>query len=1212
VPKLPSFLSFNFLVLGNRKLNPVEDGMKSVTSNLARSFRRLFLVCAALATLSSMALAQEATGRVSGTVYDTSGAVVPDVHIVVTNTSTHIARGTTTDKNGFYQVLSLAIGDYTVSADHKGFIPVTTSASTLEINQTLKIDIKLQVGAETQIVTVESAAAAIETVNPTLGSTVSGVEIGNAPLNGRNALDLALLQPGVLPADNPGNAGARSANTAFSISGGRNDSNTFLLDGGLNNDLLDNGVVYNPNPDSIEEFRVLTNNFTAEYGRNGGGIVTVVTKSGTNDWHGSGFEFNRNEAYNANDFIDNSLGKPRAILKRNQYGVTFGGPIKKNKLFFFLSYQGQRESQSNPTDVGTAFTPAELNGDFSQSSHQTKAAVACFLSGQQQPGGTPAGELENPCQVATAPLTPNSFFQPDPTLAAQGVIKPSQIDPVALAYIKAGFIPSNASGVAQFQVPGKDDRDEITGKFDLHATEKDQLAITLGRAQNPNSGLPGTVGFPGFAGAPALSLFATGGNSHRYFLNFAYTRIVSSSMLNEFRVTAQRRNNLQANPSTKLGTPQSFGTTVTPDNATAPPLLTFPSLTAGLSPQGPSTLIDNTFGYTDTFTWTRGKHTMKFGGGFSAFQDNQVFDFFVNGNFDFVPSVGNVDSGTNLQTTFGAGDPFANFLLGIPDFFFQAPAAPSNIRGKTTHTFAQDEWHVANNLVLTAGLRYEYSTPKSDTKGRTFSIVPGAQSTVFPNAPVGVLFPGDKGAPTGANFPRKNDFAPRFGFAWQPFHDSKTSIRGGFGLFYDILKAEDNFQFNGQFPFAATSTIFFSDPSGTTAPFGFATDPFGSTGSPNPFPSKPVDHNISFINNVGTFGGNGVFFVDPNIRTPYTYQYNLSVEHELARKLTVAAAYVGSSSHGLTGLKDINPFDPATLSNPNPQRILNETPGNFPAFTNPDPNGVKPAGFNPNLPNGSLSFLPEFRNVANANYHALQLSARQQSTTVPVLGNMYYTFAYTYAHSIDDASGFRNNQSQVPFFQPHLFRGSSDFDLRHVITFSGGWDLPFNHGPQKLVKGWSLYPIVSWRTGYPIDVTPLQNAQSVAPGVSGVGDQNLLNANLIKPIQYLDPHKEQTINGVTGFFFFSPNSYGPATKGYGTSPRDLLRGPGRTNVDLSLAKDTPLHGDRFRFKATLDAFNVFNHTQFRALGNNSASTKLGEAVNTYSPRILQLGAHITF
>lgn len=1132
--------------------------MKRHTKRFAMS---LSMTCAMFVLISCVpAFAQDASGRIVGTVFDSSGAVVPGVHIVVTNAGTRVSRTTTTSDTGYYQVLALPIGSYTVSADRKGFSPVTTSANTLEINQSLKVDITLRVGSETQTVKVETTAPTVETINPTMGSTVSEREIMNAPLNGRNVLDLALLQPGVLPADNPGNGGARSATLGFSVSGGRDDSNTFLLDGGLNNDLLDNGVVYNPNPDSIQEFRVLTNNFTAEYGRNGGGIVTEVTKSGTNSFHGTAFEYNRNTDYDANDFITNSLGGPRDNLKRNQYGGTFGGPIKKNKIFFFFAYQGQRQTDTTPSSVGTTFTPAQLQGNFSGSPNQ--ANVAAFLQA-------------------------NPFFQSNPALAAQGIIDPTKIDPVAQAYIKAGLIPTstNSGGAISFIDPSTDNRDEVTGKFDFDLTDKDKIAVTLGRLQNPNSGLG--VGTPGVGGAaqPAPGIFTGGGNNHRYFLNLAYTRIVSNTMLNEFRVTAQRNNILQAVPSTKLGGPQAFGTTVTPDNPTGPPLLTFPALSVGFSPQGPSNLIDNTFTYTDTFSWTRGKHTMKFGGGFTAFQDNQVFDFFVDGNFDFVGTLDGV-------TPFGAGDPFANFLVGIPDFFFQAPAAPSNIRSKTTYIFGEDEWHVAPNLALTFGLRYEYNSPKLDTKGRTFSVVPGAQSTVFPNAPEGILFPGDANAPTGANFPDKKNFAPRLGFAWQPWHDSKTSIRGGFGIFYDILKAEDNFQFNGQFPFASTSFIGFNDPSGTAAPFGLVTDPFGSTGSPNPFPSQPVNHNINFANAVGTFGGGGVFFVDPHLRTPYTYQYDLTIEHELARKVAVSLAYVGSSSHGLTGLKDINPFDPASLST-NPIRILNEAPGNTPT---------------------SLGFMPQFMNVANANYNALQFALRQQSTNVPVFGSMYYTLGYTYAHSIDDASGFRNNTDQVPFFQPQLFRASSDFDLRHVVTFSGGWDLPFDRGPKTLVKGWSLYPILSWRTGFPITVSAGLPTLNGVPGPSGAGDGGLVNANLVGPVSYLTGHSTQTIGGVTGVYFFTPTSFDPnVTSGYGTAPRNLLRGPGRTNLDLSLAKVTPVLGEHISLKLSVDAFNVFNHTEFRSIGSNAADpTTLGQVLTVYPPRILQLGAHIVF
>ena len=1123
--------------------------------NNSRKFlpsRILFGAVLLMLAFCSALYGQSERARIIGAVTDPQGAVVPGASVAVINVATGVAVQTTTDQQGQYQAPELPIGSYKVKVERQGFKTTETVAYKLEINQTLKVDVRLPVGTISEVVEIADTAATVDTITPTMGSTVPEMEIHNAPLNGRNALDLALLQPGVVPADNPGNGGTASANTAFSISGGRNDSNTFVLDGGLNNDLLDNGVVYNPNPDAIQEFKVLTSNFSAEYGRNAGGIVTVVTKSGTNDFHGTAFEYNRNDAYNANTYINNSLGQPRPVLKRNQYGGTLGGPILKKKLFFFVSYQGQRQSAITPTSA-TTFTPAELQGNFSASPNQ--ASVAAFLQA-------------------------NPFFQSNPALAAQGIIDPTKFDPVAQSYIKAGLVPTSplASGLTAFQNPATDNPQEITAKFDWELTNNDRLSVTLGRNQDPNSS--------GLAATP--SQFIDTNNVHSQFLNFSYVRTISSNMLNEFRVTAQRANIQQAVPASNLGTPQSFGTTVTPDNPVAPPLITFPNMSLGFSPQGPTRLTDNTFIYSDTFSWTHGRHNWKFGGSFAAFQNNTLFDFFVNGNFDFVPSV-------------GAGDAFANFLLGVPDFLFQAPAAPSNIRSKATYVFGQDEWRVANNLVLTAGLRYEYSTPKSDSLGRSFSVVPGAQSTVFPNAPLGILFPGDAGAPAGSNFPDKKNFAPRFGFAWQPFHDGKTSIRGGFGVFYDVLKGEDNLQFNGQFPFAATAFIGFPDPSNPptgvtlTAPFGFVTDPFGSTGSTNPFPSKPINHNISFLNNVGTFGGAGVFFVDPHLRTPYTYQYNLSIENEVARKMTFTVAYVGSSSHGLTGLKDVNPFDPTSLSNPVPQRLLNETPGNLTA----DPT---------NFFDGSIGFLPQFMNIANANYNALQLSLRQQQASVPVLGTMYYTVGYTWAHSLDDASGFRNNTAQVPAFQTHLFYASSDYDVRQTLTFSGGWDLPFNKGPKRLVKGWSLYPILSARTGFPFSVTDGLNTTNGNPGPSGAGDAGLVNANLVSPIQYVNSHS-------TGQFF-NPASFVAApgnviTGSYGTAGRNAFRGPGRTNLDLSLAKATPLT-ERVSLRLSVDAFNIFNHTQFRSLDTNVADATLGQVLSTYAPRELQLAAHIAF
>lgn len=1110
------------------------------------------------------AYAQDATGRVTGIIYDPSGATIAAAQITVTNVATQISRETTSDATGFYQVLALPVGDYTVSVEHQGFRSATTAASKLEINQTLKIDVTLEVGSTTESVVVEATTGTVETINPTLGSTVSERTVQDMPLNGRNALDLALLQPGVLPADNPANASGGTGGMQFSVGGGRSDSNTFVLDGGLNNDLLDNGVVYNPNPDSIQEFRVLTSDFTAEYGRSAGGIVTEVTKSGTNAFHGSAYDFLRNTAFDANDFFSNFNGEPRQVLHRNQYGGTVGGPVKKDKLFFFLAYQKQQLSEQAASSQVTLPTSAELQGDFSASPN--KAAVASFLQA-------------------------NPFFQPNAALAAQGIIAPSSIDPVAQAYIKAGLIPTSnsASGAASFQNPLTDNPDEFTGKFDYEATPKDHFTVTLGRILEPELN-PGPGGIPGYGSTTTL---------YSRFFNAAYSRTFSSSVLNEFRATAQRSDTLQRVPAVNQPTSTALGINIKSDNPTGPTQIDFPNAVIGFSIQGPSRLVDNTFAYSDVLSWIHGKHTMKFGGSFSAYQDNQVFNFEIDGQFFY-------------STSGAAGDPFANFLVGLPDTYDQGPAAPSNIRTKATYAFGQDEWHVRSNLTLTYGLRYEYSTPKSDTEGRTYSVMPGApQSTVFPGAPLGLLFPGDAGAPNGSNFPDRKNFAPRFGFAWQPFHDGKTSVRGGWGIFYDVLKAEDNFQFNGQVPFASAAFIGNFQPQGpaTTAGFGFQSDPFGSTGNPDPF-GQPLNHSVNFANTFGTFtsNGTGATIVDPHLRTPYTYQYNLSIERQISNKLIARAAYVGSSSHGLTALVDINPFDPATLSSPNPQRFLNERAGNFPAFTNSDPNGVTPPGFNPNVPNGSFGQEQEFKNASNANYNSLQLSLTQQTANVWKLGGMYYTLGYTWAHSIDNASGFRQGSSAVPFFDPQLFRASSDFDIRQYLTFSAGWDLPFNRGPQRLVKGWSLYPILTWRTGFPFTALGGFPVLDNAPGPSGAGDQELINANLVAPIQYVNPK-------TNGLQLFNQASFNDnVVQGYGTAPRNIIRGPGRTNLDLSLAKVTPLYRERITLELRVDAFNIFNHTQFQNIDNSAQDigSTFGQVISAYDPRILQVAAHLRF
>ncbi len=1173
-----------------------------------------------------VSLAQDATGRIFGTVYDQQGAVIPEVRITVTNTATRDARVTTTDKDGSFQLLALPIGSYKVTAEHTGFRMVISKDEKLLINQALRIDFKMEVGAISQTLEVGAEAAPVETVNPTVGQSITGRVLTDMPLNGRDMLDLALLQPGVTES-NDDNAGAGN----YSIAGGRTDSVTFLLDGGNNNDLLDNSNLLDPNPDAIAEFKLLASDYTAEYGRNGGGIISIVTKSGTNQLHGGVFDFLRNRSFDANDYFNNQLGIPRLDLKRNQYGATLGGPIVKDKAFFFLAYQGQRQIQAIPDDDVPVFTPQELNGDFSNNG--------------------------SPDQGVVAFLTANPYFAATTNGGARNAqIDPTKFDPVAQAYIKAGLVPSAPGGLYSASLEATDNRDELTTKFDLNLNSKDKFSVTLGL--NRTYGIS-PLDASTVAGYPSRTV------ANYYFFNFAYTRIFSTTLLNEFHFIAHRSNyysdvTLGSHPTgAELGV---IG--VTPDLVTGPTNIYMDNgLTFGPSENGPTRYIENTFSWTDALSWTRGKHNWKFGAGFSPYQENLVYGFYLNGELDFYTG-----------TSTGSGNDFADFLLGIPDAFFQNALAPSNIRTRSTYAFGQDEWHIGKKLVLTLGLRYEYNSPKLDNQGRTFSVIPGLQSQRFPNAPPGLVFPGDPGSPLGVNFPDRTNFAPRFGFAWDPTGSGKTSLRGGGGIFYDILKGEDNLQFNGQPPFVGSAGLYFNSPdflpptceytaSGcpVTAPLTYMSHPFQnacnynaagncvSLGVPNSFPSKPPPSNVSFLQFLPVNTTGAIFLDDPHLRTPVVYQYNLSLQRNLFADMVLETNYVGSTGHGLTSLRDINPMALGTTN-----RLLNGTSGNCGPYLNVVCYGA----------------LPEFQNVSNANYNALEASITRQPKDSR-LGTAYYTLAYTYGHNIDNASGFEQRNSAVPAYSPDLLRASGDTDVRHRISLSGGWDLPFDRawaaGPKRLTRGWSFYPIFTYRTGFPYDIfAQLPDATDpLNPGSSGAGDPGISRAAVVAPIRTFNPRQRRTINEitygtdptgticeitttpVTGNFIFDPNSFSniplennsyfdggfpnpcfpqldpvhnPADRTYGL-PRNVLRGPTLTNVDIALAKTTSIT-ERFKMQFRAEFFNALNHPEFAqpTLGNNTTNIyapTFGQVTTTGSfrgptPRIGQLALRITF
>jgi hypothetical protein len=1036
-------------------------------------FRRFFLMTPLVFLLCCRSTtAQTATGRIIGTVSDAQGAAIAGAQVTITNTGTDVRSGAVTNADGFYQILELSIGTYTVTAEHEGFSKVVTAPEPLDINQSLRIDVHMKVGSVVETVRVDAQAAQVETVNPTIGGTVSGAPIQNLPLNGRNTLDLALTQPGVVPiADDLGTYGTSNGGSngigGISVAGGRGDAVTYLLDGGINNRTTSNQVVFNPNPEAVEEFRLLENNYTAEYGRNGGGTISEVVKSGTNSFHGSLFDYMRNDAFNASDFFDNAQGNPRPVLKRHQFGGTIGGPITvpklidgKDRFFFFFSYQGQRQTQTvNPANTGlvTTYTPAELTGDFSNFN------------------GT------GPDPQVAAFLQAHPFYQSDPVKAAQAIIDPTKIDPVAQAYVSAGLIPTSPTGQVFPLGRATDNSNQYLGKFDFYATRNDRVTLTVGSEKEP-------ILNPFFgANVPGFSSAAT---TWDYFANIGYTKTISPTVLNELHVTAQRWYQTTV-PASHPPALAALGVNVNSDDPFGPPQLSFNSgMTVGFDPNV-HWKADNTYAFTDALTWNRGRHTWKFGGRFGIMQENSVYSYQTNGIFYFY-GPGGVGSGNDL----------ADFLFGAADEYYQSSKAPSNEHQKQYAAFAQDEWKVTSRLTLTLGLRYEYTTPETDSRGFSFSIVPGAQSQRFVNSPTGLVYPGDPGAPQGWYFPDRKNFAPRIGFAWDPFGNGRTSLRGGFGMFYDTLNGWMSDWATDEPPFAASADIFFNP--APNAANTTLSHPYQAAGAPDPFPSQiPPPKNYDFGGaGLLPFGNGSNNFVNPHLKTPYIYQYNLSAQRQLANGLMAELGYVGSSSHKLLTWLDANPFIPGTTT-----RVLNQ-----------------------GLASPNFGYLTTFDGLNNANYNGLLASLTKRESDVRYLGQVFFTLAYTWSHNLDNGSGFNSRNTQIASYNVHQLYGNSDFDIRQRLTFSGGWDLPlakaWASGPKRLTEGWSLYPILFAQSGIPLDVLAGLHQNQNIPGPSGVGDREVVRANQVtSSIHTFDPHQAQSFNGVTANYYFDPNDF---------------------------------------------------------------------------------------
>jgi Carboxypeptidase regulatory-like domain len=1183
--------------------------MKRIFGAVVTCLSIVLCVSLSLTILGSQpAAAQQATALITGTVRDTTGAVVAGAKVTATNTGTNATHQTTTSKDGDYLFTLLPIGTYQLAVEAPGFEKYAQTGITLEINQKARLDIQLKVGSTSQVVEVQGNVTQVDTVSATLGKVETNTRIENLPLASRDTMQLGLLQAGVFAPDQDDGSG-----NPFSVSGQRSESMTFLIDGADNNDFLGNNMVVDPNPDAVDEFKIITNNYEAEYGRTSGGIVNQVVKSGTNSVHGDVFEYFRNTALDASDYFLQQV----PIFRYNLFGGTIGFPILKDKMFLFASYQGARRAEGQNPGILTVLSPAERNGDFSEL--------------------LPSTQLQDPATGYTN--YPNNQVP---------------VDPVMKNYINRYLPLPNApnNGFVEDPVASLQE-DQFVFRYDWNISHKDTLSAFYIYDDQPQ-----TFPFEIINGASTGGNVPLGSgftNAQRFQnVSVSWTRTISPTMLNEARVTANRSAILQAVP-TNTTSPADLGfLTIHPDDpkGIAPPLISVNgAFSLGPSPQGPTTLHDMTYQYQDTFSWTRGSHALKFGADVRFIQNNFNYDYYTNGSFDY---------GTYYTNT---GNALADFVGGFTDSYYQFSNAVYGIRAHQLYFFAQDEWKITKNLSLDYGLRYEYNSPQTDPHNEIMGWFPGQQSKVFPQAPPNFLYPGDPGTPNrGLLYPDYNNVSPRFGFAWNMLGNGKLVMRGGFGIFYDIEDGALNLQFGGQPPFGYVANNY---PCFTTAALAapgcllpingsYTADPFqtATTGYANPYPFIASGNYGKFFTPKIPFA----FVVTPHFRTPYAENFNYGFQYQATRDTMVEAVYVGSMSRKAISSQNYNV---PTMGGPNgllTQYLYYVSQGVDPsAYVSVDCarplaacNGTGAPAFT-GIPTGATQILTNLSNGSSSG-NELQLTVDRRMNH-----GLGFRVAYTVGKTIDVTSGFRARSSTYTDpADPRFDRGLADFDTPQRLVLSPIWQIPLGKNASGFKKyalgGWTASTIAVFQKGNPYNLYS-QNG-------SGFLNLGLDRPDVVGPIKVLNPRKISTfspspngINGsclpetATGHFMFDPTNVVcalgppvgypvPANSSliaggvpmftYGNMGRNVLRGPGINNWDISLMKNFQFTESKY-LQFQTNFFNSFNHAQFFSptlqSGTEGFANQFGQVTTDATgssspyyrgPRIIQFALKVYF
>ncbi|HTU40175.1 MAG TPA: TonB-dependent receptor [Candidatus Aquilonibacter sp.] len=1170
------------------------------------------------------------TGSISGVVTDNSGAVVSGATVVAINTLTGVRAAVKTDGKGFYNLPALAIGTYDLEIAHAGFKMFKTTGLLIDANSALRQDVSLDVGAINETIEVSTDTVHVETQSTQMGEVITSKSMEAVPLNGRSYTDLLALQPGVSPytstdtqtpgiSDRSPSGGLNSGNQ--SVNGQRETANGFMVNGSNVEEGKNNGAAVIPNLDSISEFRIITNNFDAEYGNYSGGQVNVVTKSGTNKYHGSGFEFLRNTALDATQYFTDSV----PVYRQNQFGGTFGGPIRKDKTFFFLDYQGTRQTQASPVN---SLMPSVNNfsGNFSDSESVLTGSVngPNFANILNQRMGLPAGTITNgePYYSAGCTVQTQCVF-PD------AIIPKSAWSPVAAKMIGLGLIPqpnapNNFYVSNAFSQALRDDKGGV--RVDQNTRFGSLFAYYFADDYMLDSPFPN-----GGATVPA-STFAYNANTagRAQLINLGDTKNFGSYAVNELRLSYVRNTVALTEPQGGVGSGYSLANLgfdtpwSNPAGGISPiapqlegvPYITFNNFSIGV-PQVSTRQFNNSYQVLDNFSRVIGRHSIQFGGQFHYDQIDERNFAAENGQYGFSGNETGID--------------FADFLIGAPDSLTQASPQILDSRSKYYALYGQDSWRVTDTLVLNYGLRWEASMPWYDIQNKIETIIPGEQSVVFPGAPKGWVVPGDPGVPRTLAPTQWHNFSPRLGFAYSPNNSDgligkivggpgRTSIRAGGGLYYTAVEDLSQFLEVGDPPYGLYYGS--SNPPLLEAPYTVRSIGGLVSGWPR-FPFNFPPTNVSAQNPDTSFDWAGVepisygFSFDHNNKLPYSEHYELSLQRQIGSNTVLTASYVGNEGHRLVTSIEANPANPALclyLSNPAnlapastapPCGQFGETPPSGTEWvTLPGASPFAGKTFLSTRPLGPLfDTNPYETTVANSRYNSLQASLSHTS------GSLTFLAGYTYSKCMDNASGLQD--STYPF-DPRLSIGLCNFDLTQHFVFSYNWLLPFDKlavsGWQgKLIRGWSLSGITTFATGLPITLSENDDNSLIGANAAPVDVPNFSEGKVLADT-----------NPRNGNQYFNTALFSEEQPGqFGSSRRRFFHGPGINNFDMALLKTTKITESKelqFRF----EAFNLFNHAQFstpNGLINSlppSEGGTFGLVTSARPARIMQAGLKFLF